>query len=321
LRHTYTYKGCQVYGKHGSPDSIVNADISDAPSDVNNASVIGALSSVISWEPFDTSTDERPNVDAGSARYTVDRVSGGHNPPVSKGIYGGGAGSEWPFESASYAIEGRIENPGCTPRIRTNDCHFETIDTSTCYVYEGGGTGFEAGDLVSYNGLIDYLGAPYASQKENKKDNWSVAGIPFFGFSDAGEDAKLPRIDHPLENFIPVSALLAGRSRVNYAGGGGDGGGTCSVVSKCLELGDVLILRDNDRSKLPGCSDPIAKKVLFQLEHYGSPVSDTDNTGVSGFRFSQDSNGRHDWPGKVFTCLGGIAFDTTNWRLLKRSYF
>jgi hypothetical protein len=319
--HTYIYRGCQVYGKHGSPDSIVNADISRAPSDPKSDSVIKAWSSRITWAQLDLTSNQRPNVDSGGgAGYTVEPVPGGHIPPVADGVYGGGKGAKWSFAS-TYAIEGKVHNRSCTAKVQNSNCHIETIHTGTCYVNEGYGTGFGGGELVSYDGLTDNLGASYASQMENKQDNWSEAGIPFFGFADPGEDAALARIDHPLENIIPAAALLVGRSGVNYAGGRNNGAGRCLGTSSCLEFGDVLILIAHDYSHISGCSGRVAKLVLAQLETYGSPVSDTDNKSYATFRFSLDANGKDDWPPSVFKCLHGIAFNTLHWRLLSRKYF
>jgi hypothetical protein len=320
----YFYHGVQVFnGSAGTPDSIVNADISSALSDPDSSSVINGVASVIgsSFGASDTTSLSRINIDTGSdPLYTVQRVSGGHNPAVTTG----GACTavnqpcQWPY-TTSYAIEGTVNNTGCNGSSFHSDCHYDTLDTSNDQYYEGWNVGWSGSALYAHAGNSLDLTQPSSTAKSYIDSNWGLAGLPQLGFADPGEDASLSVINYPLKNFIPAAAMYSAcGANVNYAGTTGCGG-SCASSSACLHIGDVLILAATDYSSYTGCTNPAAKKVLYQLEHFGSPLSDL--AMEPGFYFAQDASGNDDWPSAVFTCLSNIPFNTTNWRLLSRTYF
>lgn len=308
---TYTYQGCQVYnGTAGTADPIANALINALAIDSNSATVIAAVSGNITFSNASNSSLEIVNLANNATGLFTVGTNGGHNPPITKGANPpnyGGAGAQVPWIGGSFALEGTNKTTSCS-----GDCHWTTLNTQTCFVYEGGGGHWTGSAFNSFNGLGDTLAQSYTSQwPTNKGDNWSVAGIPGLGFTNYGEDASLTSINHPVQVIIPTNSLLSGTHGVNYAGGTGDGGGSCSGASTCLELGDIIRLKSTD-----SCANADAQVTLFcnQLKNYGGVIADTGSTPT--FRFGLSASGANPWHTAVFTYIHTLTlsndFDIIN---------
>jgi hypothetical protein len=235
-------------------------------------------------------------------------TNGGHNPPITSGPAGGGSGAQVPWLGGVFALEGTNTGTTCS-----GDCHWTTLNTQTCLVYQGGGGEWTGTGFNSYNGFIDALDNTFTSQYANKVDNWSVAGIAGLGFTDYGEDASLTAIDHPLQVIITTDALLSGANGVNYSPGIGNGGGTCSGATNCLELGDIIRLKAS-----ASCTNSDAQVTLVcnQLKNYGGVIADTGSTPT--FRFGLSANGTNAWHTAVFTYLHTLIL-SNDFDLINRS--
>lgn len=241
----YTYHSCQVYNASAAVgDTIANAIIgspSPAPTDPNSSSVISNAS--FSFANTNTSVDVIVNLATNPPSLkTVGTVSGGHSPPISSGSFGGGSGAQVPWVGGVYKIQG--SNTG----VCSGDCHAVTLNTDTCYVYQGGGWSYNAlvtPSLKAYNGFVDNLSEAYVDQGspwfENKCDNWSNGGIPGLGWTDFGEDAALASINHPLQVILPVASVATGSLQTNYSPPTVGRDGMCGTdLTKCFEYGDTL---------------------------------------------------------------------------------
>ncbi len=65
--------------------------------------------------------------------------------------------------------------------------------------------------------------------------------IPLLGFTDYGEDANLPAINHPL-GFVAMDAAVYSGA-YSGAAAAAEGSGTCAAMSQCLIDGDILRLK------------------------------------------------------------------------------
>lgn len=323
----YCYHGVQVYnGAAAAPDPVVNKDITAAPTDANSTTVLNNVGPKITWGMgAGVPTLEAVNLaSTATTQYTVGTISGGHNPPFQLGTYGGGTGQTEPWVNGWY-IEG-TSGQTCTATTKSGDCHSDVlVDSGTGanadYTYQCGQQGWTApSTLNAYSCILQNLQASWTSNASNRTDTPTVGGIPLLGFADYGEDASLSSINHPLDVIIPTSALISGNSSVNYATGA-NGGGTCSGTTTCMELGDIIELTGpaSNYSGLGGCTDTQSVLVLNQLYHFGAVVDDTGSTPV--FRFGLDTNGANDWHTAVWTCLNNLTLNTTNWRIISRTYF
>jgi hypothetical protein len=291
----YRYHGCKVYGPSNPPmlgDPYANANIANASIDSGSSTILGAHS-----VSFATSSDadlEIVNIATNSTTtYSVASTSPGHTPPISTPVPSGYSGTG-PVPWRPTPLPAPFLFEGTHPNNCPNDCHWTTLNTSNCYVYEGDaeGGGFNGGVFSTYNGIIDDLSASYASQWLNKGDNWSVSGIPGLGFTDFGEDFTLSSINHPLQVIFPASIVQSGANGVNLSPGVGNDG-SCST--SCFEYGDILRLK----SSVSCGSDAKTALVCNQLKTYGAMVADT---GDAQFRFGLDSSGNDP-----------IASDSTLW--------
>jgi hypothetical protein len=304
----YIYHGCVVYSGSGvgtTGDPFANADITNATPDPVATSVLEANSLL-----FDTDDDaslEIVNLASSSTTlYTVAQPSPapGHNPPISVGVYGGGSGAQVPWStSPQFHFEGTHTNH-CP-----HDCHWTTLNTETCYVYQGdagpnsGGGGFNGGVFSTYNGLIDSLGASYANQwlnpnpggpqgPGNKGDNWSVGGFPGLGFTDYDDEfgSTASSINHPIQIILPPSMVLNGPPCANLSPclpGAGDGACT-GTTSTCFLYGDLLRLKSSVSCTPSGGDHPLYL-LCNQLKTYGGYVADTGDD--QQMRFGLNTSG------------------------------
>lgn len=322
----YYYQGVQIYnGTAGTPDGVTNADIATAPTDTNSTTVLNAVGASITFGSSDDANLLQVNLaSTNTTKLAVGNISGGHNPPFQSGTYGGGAGQTEPWLS-SFVIEGTAGQT-CTATTKSGDCHGEVLVNSGSggnlnYDYECYQQGFTApSTLNGYACILQNLNASFTANSSNRTDTPQVAGIPLIGFSDLGEDSALTAINHPISIIIPTSTLISGNSSVGYAQGA-NGGGTCSGVTTCLELGDILELTGpaSSFSGVTGCTNAQSVLVLNQIYNFGAVVSDTGSTPA--FRFGLNASGTDPWSSNVFTCLHNIAVNTTNYRIISRTYF
>lgn len=308
-RASYTYHGCQVYnGTAATGDPIANAIITSAPVDTNSANILTNKPFTISGSS--TAGLERANLTTTGtwSLFTV-QTNGGHNPPITLGPNGGGAGAQVPWLS-TFFFEGATQGP-CA-----GDCHWLTLATDTCFAYEGGGGTFTGGTTFgTYNGIIDALADTYTNNWANKSTNVTVAGIPLVGFTLFGEDltaaASGTPINHPGDLIINTSMLLSGTNGVNISPGAGNGGGSCAGAANCYELGDLLRLK-------PGftCAgaDAKANAWIAEAQTYGVYVTDTGSSIT--IRMGLDTSGADDTSAPLLSCIHSA--DSTHWDLITR---
>ena len=302
----YRYHGCKVYGLANPPmsgDPYANADITNATVDSNSSSILSFVQS--NYGGFDTSSDasyEIVNIaDSSTPVISVTATPGGHAGPLTTPGPPGTSGTgpiDW--NGGVFRFEGTQGGTGAC----TDDCHWITLNKSTCVVYQGAGGSYVSSVFSTYNGFIDDLTATYASQFTNKSDNWSVAGIPGLGFTDFGEDFALTSINHPLQVIFPVTVVsnIMG-DHVNLSPHVGGDGACDTTKHACLKFGDILRLK----STVSCGSDTKTALVCNQLKTYGAMVADTGSD--SQFRFGLDSSG-NDPIGSpsapIWTWMGGL---------------
>ena len=239
----------------------------------------------------------------------VHTVGGGHNPPITQGVYGGGSGACVPWQAGFY-IEG-----SCTSNC-SGDGHAIVFVPSTGMMYELGEANYAGGVLSAYDGIIDFAGAFYDTQWENKGDNCQVAGVCFLSFADMGEDflaaeAGIP-FNHPLSLIIPTKYLISGTNGVNYSHGVGNGGGSCTGSANCLELGDLIAYTGTCNQ-----TDLRALYYCLQFQQNGLVVTDTESNGQGAqTRLALDLNGQDDTDAAMFAFQQSLT--PANFRLIQR---
>lgn len=317
----YTFpgsSGIQVYNSAAaSPDPIINANIATTGLDANSATVMANTSPQILFPSTSDASLEIVNIATHLTPFLhVGTVGGGHNPPISKGAFGGGTGAMVPWQGGVFKFEG-THTTSCT-----GDCHWVVVDNDPTaldygYVYEGGGGNWTSGGgFVTYDGLVDNLAAAYPNQGtpwyQNKVTNWSVAGIPGLATTAYGDDATLTALNHPIQLIVPVSTLLSGSNGVNYATGAGNGGGTCGDATKCFKLGDIV------RIKAADCNGQTGQILLVcnALLNQGGVVADTGSTPQ--FRFGLNIAGTDPWTHALFVWIHGLTMQN-DFDLLSRT--
>ena len=333
----YIYHGCVVYNGSGTTgDPFANADITNATPDPESSSVLEANSLV-----FDTTDDARLEIvniaTTATTTYTVAGITGGHSPPITKGVHGGGSLATVPW-STSFRFEG-THGSSCP-----NDCHWTTLNTDTCFVYEGdagaraGGGGFSGGVFSTFDGLIDSLADTYANQwlnpvgmdplnPGNKADNWSVGGFPGLGFTDYDDEfaSAATSINHPIQIILPVSMVMNGIDGSGCANlspcVGGDGQcGPPGTTATCFVYGDLLRLKSTVSCTPPGYDHPLYL-LCNQLKTYGGYVADTGSE--QQMRFGLNTSGNEPnlepsgLPSKMWAWIATLP--SSYWDLIDRS--
>lgn len=312
--NNYVYHGCTMYGGN---DSVINYNVSTIATDSHSAAVLAKIASM-SFAGGDTSSLERTNLGLSTtAQYTV-ATNGGHNPPISTGVYGGGSGAKVPWINGTPAPPGFVFEGQYTQNCSGNDCHWTTLTTDNCYLYAGGGGTWTSpsGPFKTFDGFIDNLNAPYSVQFENKLDNGSVAGIWGPAFTLNSEDMSLGVINHPIAFDVAV-AYSDPTACYNYCGGGGNDAGTCVGGANCPGMGDIFAYTGTCPT-----TPAIVLVVCTEATDYGIVLTDTRSSGAAQFRMSQDTSGNDDIPASVVTWLNGIT--ASQLRLVQRqsqSYF
>ena len=276
---TYTYNGCgwpsgDYYNENVLGDSVdpySSTMIANAPTGNFND---------------DTSSLERINLASKSTQgYTVETVSGGHNPPMSNG-----SGTQVPW------VNGFFIEP-------SSDRHSVSLDTQTCVDSEMVQTTWNApsGPIAAYDGFNMNLNESLQSQHSLQEDNVTASGLPMFGAIDWGEDSALvPGPNHVVQMLIyGPTGETGGKdlSQYGYVAPGNRGSDTpdtgCGgqACTHPLHYGDVLRL-----SPSYACSpswSQAAQGLCWELKNYGMIISDA--AGENGIRFGLSANGADPW--------------------------
>lgn len=336
---TYIYHGCQIYnGTAGVADPIANANVSATAADTNSSSVINHEAPLFKgWTTDSQASLEIVNLaDNTTKLYTVQ--SNGHNPPITQGYAGGGAGAQVPWIGGTFKIEGTLKG-ACS-----GDCHWTTLNTQTCLIYEGGGGSWSGSAFSTFDGLIDDAGVDYKTQwttcknnagqiitcpqspGANKGDNWSVGGIPGLGFTDYGEELLpgAPAINHPIQFFLPTNMTYGYSSNPGFGyspAGIGNPNGSCGVDAvHCIAMGDIVRFNSSVTCPTDSQANHAGFLLCNQLKGPGMVAADTQgSTPTVGLRFGLDTNGNDDTTSEMFTWLGSVAWNTTNLTIISRT--
>ena len=281
------YHSCPLYASPN--DSVINYDVTSKPVDTQNKAIMAHFGA-LQFTGGDTAPLEVVNLgNWQTPTYVVGSIPTGHPIPIQAGVFGGGAGSAFPWR-IGYMIEGSIPQ-NCT----TGNCHVVTLVTDkkvpsqkiTCTVYEAYRGNWTGSAFNAYDGIIDKLSSDtsYIYQIANKQANVTAAGIPLYGFTDWSDELGAT-IDHPVGALLPETAVMASpASHTNYSPRIGVSTGTCT--SSCLAMGDILRLK-------PGVACPLGTKaVCTQLKTYGAVV--TDVAFAPEFRLGRATDGSDRW--------------------------
>lgn len=331
---TFVYRGCgtpvQVFNATaGTPDAIMNKDISGASVDANSASVMAAFGTTTFANQIDNSSVEIVNcAGSGTATHVVQHASGGHTPPISsnpnEGLGGTGASMHW---ISTFKAEG-----GTCPMtgVGSGDCHMVVL-----YINGPTVTDEECGGQENNNSFIGSTLTAYSCSQSNLNDTYTNNWLPSGGTygnntGDSGicwlctivwgEEMNDTSINHPLNLIFPRSMMPQfgwghGATGANISVNSPGADGSCTTgPSGCFLYGDLLRLK-------PGVScgsNAQAILVCNALKKYGGYPTDTAAAGSSPeIRFGQSTNGTDPFQAGLFTWIHGLSLN--NFEIVDRT--
>lgn len=310
----YTYHGCQVFTANdwfttdltvGDPGGYVPTSV-----DPNSATVISTF-----INHFGTMTGG-----TGSSMWYYndgqnENIATSSTPMVSWSSCAYGchpSGGSQPWTQGSFIYEGAEYSPSTTC-AGSVDCHGLSMTGPTNYPsgsapcmdyesYNSAGTLDQSGRFnVEFGGAYN-LKQPFNGHGYGGGP--TMAGIPYMGTTDWGEDASLSSINHPIAIWLPNGSPTGTNddSGGAWVGAAQGSAGNCTSTNGCstawLFAGDRLRLNQSKFS----CSSinrsvyPQSYVVCEQMAHYGLVVADySGNSRFIGLQFGTTTTGAHTW--------------------------
>jgi hypothetical protein len=279
--YVWTGTNTQIYGATaGVGDPQANAIVGGAsplPTDPNSAAVMAAQGTNNILAANSESQNYVPNVNASPTAVpsvVVTATPGGHQPPITLNTANGkgGAGATIPWSYTGFYLENLCQ-ANCT-----SDNHWLVMDPVANLMFQGdGGNTDGATFFASYTGIIDSSNLSYCAQVGDKSDNFTVAGLPGFGFILFSDDINAvvnsgTSINHPTGIVVAINSVASGSAGVNLSQISTNNVGTCSA--NCLQFGDIIRLKASYNCATAGGGDAATVAVCVSWQRYGRVVVD-----------------------------------------------
>jgi len=274
--YIWTGSNTQIYGASGVGDPQANARVDALPTDPANSAVLAAQSSANSFFNSSESLNYVPNVNASptAPAVVVTATPGGHSPPITLNTANGkgGAGAAIPWSYTGFYLQ------NLCPSNCTSDNHWMVIDPALQFVYQGsGGNTNGSSFFASYTGLIDSTNLSYCAQVGDKGDNFTVAGLPGWGFILMGDDLLAAAnfgtpINHPTGIVVAIGSVASGSAGVNLSQITTNSVGSCSA--NCFQFGDILRIKSSYNCATAGGGDARTVATCISWQRYGLVVVD-----------------------------------------------